>query len=568
MKLLQALTPKKAVILICIVSSLAYFNILFNGFVWDDEEQIVNNAIIQNLGNINQIFSGATFSTGGAGLSGWFFRPFLTLSYMLNYAIWGANAWGFHLFQLTFHLLNAILIFKILSLLLPKTKISQSVSLVGALIFAVHPAINEAVSYIAASSEVMYTFFNLSALYLIIKNQTFNWKILASIALLLLSGTFLKESSVVIFPILAAFLLIFKKTSRQALFLTLTSTLIIYLFIRLILVHTPFRSPEFAPISDASLITRLLTIPSELMFYLSNTIFPKNLAISQHFLVLQPNFPHFFLQLFILLTLLGLLCFYIYKTHSKLALFGLIWFGVSFGLISNIFPLDMTVAERWYYAPFVGIIFILAALLNSLLNFKPKLIPAILALVLIAIAGLTTRNLIRNTNWVDGLTLYSHDLKISQNSFDLENNLGVELFRAGQFSEAKKHFERSIALQPKWHFAYNNLGAVYEKEGYYAKAQELYQKTLSLSDYYLAHENRTNLELFHGDIQKAKVYAEGSLKKLPNNPKLWFLLALINYKLNDQPSALKAAQNSYLLSPTPQTQYVLNQLSQNKPIDF
>lgn len=110
-RLTEWLTPKRAVFIIVVLGLLAYLNTLGNSFVWDDEEQIVNNTIIQNLSNIGQISSGATFSTGGAGLSGWFFRPFLTLSYMLSFAIFHLNAWGYHLIQVIFHILNAILLF-------------------------------------------------------------------------------------------------------------------------------------------------------------------------------------------------------------------------------------------------------------------------------------------------------------------------------------------------------------------------------------------------------------------------------------------------------------------------
>src|SRR3989338_4430376 len=100
--------------ILIIVGLFAYTNSLFNGFVWDDEAQIIHNALIQNLGNIPYIFSGATFTTGGAGLSGWFFRPFLTFTFMLNWLFWGESAFGYHFFQVAFHVLNGILIYKIL----------------------------------------------------------------------------------------------------------------------------------------------------------------------------------------------------------------------------------------------------------------------------------------------------------------------------------------------------------------------------------------------------------------------------------------------------------------------
>jgi len=44
---------------------------LFNGFVWDDEEQVVNNAAIRSLANLPFFFTQSTFNSGGgAGMGG------------------------------------------------------------------------------------------------------------------------------------------------------------------------------------------------------------------------------------------------------------------------------------------------------------------------------------------------------------------------------------------------------------------------------------------------------------------------------------------------------------------
>src|SRR3989344_7964807 len=168
------LSFKKVLLILFIAGFLVYGNSINNGFVWDDEEQIVKNSIIQNLGNIGQIFSGATFQTGGAGLSGYFFRPLITFTFMLNYFFWGENAFGFHLFQIIFHILNGYLIYRILILLLEKSHLKQILSSLTALIFVIHPAITEGVVYIAAVSEVMFTFFILTALFFLLKNHKTN----------------------------------------------------------------------------------------------------------------------------------------------------------------------------------------------------------------------------------------------------------------------------------------------------------------------------------------------------------------------------------------------------------
>ncbi len=541
-----------------------YSNAIFNGFVWDDEEQIVNNSIIHSLSNFGQIFSGATFGTGGAGLSGWFFRPFLTLSYMLLFAVFELNAWGYHLIQLLIHGINAILIFKILQSLINKDR-KKDITLLNALIamiFAIHPALTEAVSYIAALSEPMYTLFNLIAFYLIIKTdlKNGNAKIIGIISSLLLFGMLFKESSIIIFPILACYVLLYRFKEWKKWTTILVAPLVTYFLIRLVLMHTPIRHPEFAPISEASLITRIITIPKELYSYLHIIFYPDKLAISQHFVVTSANTSDFYIPLFIGFIFVFFILFLSWKFKSKIILFGLIWFLFGFGLISNLFPIGFTIAERWLYFPLIGFTFMTAGILYEILN-KIKFNFIFVIVTLFALLfPLGIRTIIRNSNWQNGLILYSHDAKVSLNSFDLENNLGVELFRNGNYSLAKIHFERSIKLQPKWYLAYNNLGAIYQRQGNLEKAKELYKKTLSLSDYYLAYENLAGISLATETPQQTIDFTINALKRLPYNANLNRIAALAYFEQGATSSAKLYAQRSFSLNPSQENYFNLQKI--------
>lgn len=553
---------------ICIfIYFLVWINSVFNGFVWDDEEQIVNNTIIQHLFNFPQIFSGATFGTGGAGLSGWFFRPFLTLSYMLSFAIFGQNAWGYHLIQVIFHLINSILIFKILQIIANEKNDTKTrfLNFLISFLFAIHPVTVEAVSYIAASSEVMYTFFNLSAFYLIAKSNSKNDIFYyIKIYLLIFSGLLFKESSIVFLPIIIVYIFLYKKSEWKKWTAIIAPIAVFYFLIRLFIVNTPIRHPEFAPISEASLITRIQTIPKELFSYIHIIFYPDKLAISQHFLVKSFSNMEFWLYVIIEIILLLFILFLSWKTKSKIIFFGLLWFSLGFGLISNIFPLDMTIAERWIYFPFVGFIFMTTAIFFELSKIMKNKFIFILIFIFALFFPLGIRTIIRNSNWQNGLTLYSHDEKISHNSFDLENNLGVELFRNGDFKNAKVHFEKSIQLQPKWYFTYNNLGAVYQNEGDIKKAIILYEKTLSISDYYLSYENLSNIYFETKSSDETLKFVLKALSKLPNNSQLNKIAALTYYKTNATESAKIYAQRAYALNPTSENYLLLQQILNQK----
>ncbi len=111
----------------------------------------------------------------------------------------------------------------------------------------------------------------------------------------------------------------------------------------------------------------------------------------------------------------------------------------------------MTIAERWLYFPMIGVFALVSYAIFQLANnirglWQKKLLFGIIILAVLTLAG---RTIIRLSDWRNGLTLYSHDIKLSKNSYDAENNYGVELLRAGRLDEAKLHFKKYIGLQNK-----------------------------------------------------------------------------------------------------------------------
>lgn len=560
-KFLKKLTTKQAIVIIVSVGFIVYFNSLFNGFVWDDEEQIVNNSVIHSLGNFSQIFSGATFNTGGtATLSGWFFRPLITLWFMLGYAIFNGNAFGFHFLQLVLHLTNAVLIYLLLDNLTKSRRsiMARGLNISAAIIFAIHPGISEAVNYISAVSELAYTTTTLGALYLAISKKKINFTL---IGILIFVGFLFKESALAAIPIFALFGILFAFNSKKKYLFTSLYLTLSYFTLRLLIVRTPIRHPEYSPISEASLIERLLTIPAEIFDYLRLTFYPMRLAVSQHYVVKSAQDPRFILgTITTILFLLSIVVLY-RKTRSKILLFGFSILALSFGIISNIFPLDMTITERWLYFPMIGIIFIIYEFIYNLPRTK-FYTSMLLVIFLIYISFFSLRTITRNTNWKTGLALYSHDIDSTGDSFDLENNLGVELYRAGEKDKASIHFRRSIELQPKWHFAYNNLGAYYQGTGNYEEAEKYYLKTLELSDYHLAHVNLSTIYLVQEMYDKTISTATESLGKLPYNSRLWSILTYAQFQNDQLEDALLSAKNAYTLSPSSQNYAMLVRIQQ------
>lgn len=555
---------------ILIVGFFVYVNALPNGFVWDDEEQIVNNTVIREWQNLPLFFTSSTFYAGGAGLSGGFYRPLVSLSYFLNYQIWGLIPLGFRLFQIIFHLLNLVLIFFILRKIFNEQKIKygNEISTLATLLFTVHPANVESVIYLASLGEVLYTFFGLLSFWFFLKLPAINYKNNCFLLGFLFAflGLFAKESALVIFPIVALYFFIFIKPKLRFWLNYTFGTLLsagIYLFLRLFVAKIPAVSTHFAPISQASLLERLTTIPYSIFSYLKIIFFPKDLTISHQFIVSSVFDIRFWGPLIFLIAILSLAGFYIWKAHcshtanSKLSAFWLLWFFVSLFPTLNIIPLEMTIAERWLYFPLIGFLSLVSLFIIQAIHpaaeqacYGARKLPqkwrkiSYIFLILI-ILSLSARTISRAADWKNGLTLFGHDVQYSkdgstsslQGSFDLENNYGVELFRAGRIDEAETHFRKSIELQPKWTYPHNNLGAILERRGNLENALAEYKKSAELSDYYLAYENIGGILFKMRKYEEAKDFLLQALQKFPRNANLKWQLALVYLTENDTQKA-------------------------------
>lgn len=569
---MQNLLLCRAKFIIILIGLIVYFNSLFNGFVWDDETQIIGNGLVHSIANLSTFFTGSTFGTGGTGgLGGIYYKPVMTTGFSLIYSIFGQNAFFFHLFQVLMHIANVLLLFAIL-----KRFFKEELALVLSIVFLVHPFNVESVVYISALQDILFSFFGLLALYFVTGKEE-NKTALVVLALLLLS-LLSKETGIVFFVITLFYVLLFQKERILKYFTGSAGLLGIYFLLRLGVAQVPFTTQHLSPITRVDLLTRFTTLPKVLYFYISNIISPKDLAVAQQWVVEKINFQDFYLPLiidalFFLIVLSGLVLLmkkYNFTKTTKTYLFFVFWFLAGLGLHLQIFPLDMTVADRWVYAPMMGILGMVAGVIPAKagIYYRSRIKFVMTILVVLLIVALSARSIARNSQWKDGLTLFSNDVKISKEAFDLENNLGVELFRAGKFEEAETHFRKSTELAPFWWSNWNGLGAIYERRGDIDNAIVSYQTAVNNGTDSLAYENLANLLFLKRGAKTSREFILQAISKLPYNGRLWLLLALSEYELKNNEQALNAAKQAYLLSPNDQSYYVYSNILQGRSIDI
>ncbi len=148
---------RAALVVLLLVTVLAYHGVLRNGFVWDDAHTIVNNPALDSLWSASRWF---TEPETGSALQDVNYRPVLVASFAVDVALWGRRPAGPHATNLVIHLCASWLVY-LLALRVWRHPWS---AFAAAAIVALHPINAEAVNYISARSSLLSTAFALAAL--------------------------------------------------------------------------------------------------------------------------------------------------------------------------------------------------------------------------------------------------------------------------------------------------------------------------------------------------------------------------------------------------------------------
>ncbi len=139
-----------------------------------------------------------------APLSAWMagVRPVLMLSYWVNFRLWGTSPFSYHFVNLMIHAVNTGLVFLVLLRIVkmagwPEQR-ARAASLIGTVVFAIHPLQTESVSYVAGRSESLAALFLLLAyvVFLYRRRESISWMEALLVLVLFAIGVKTKENAV------------------------------------------------------------------------------------------------------------------------------------------------------------------------------------------------------------------------------------------------------------------------------------------------------------------------------------------------------------------------------------
>jgi len=524
---------------IIILGLVVYGRILGNGFVGDDPGYI-NHPYVQNF-QLTKLFTGSSTDLGGnSPITGYFYRPVMLVVLAQVFQISGDSPWLYHLIQLGLHMTNTILVYMLLVQFMPK-KSAQ----IASLIFLVHPINTETVAYISNLQDVLFVLFGLTAL-----NLTVRKKAALTITLMLFLALLAKETGVMFLACSLLYIWYTKQKDLQIWIFRILGVITSYLFLRLVIAGIGVGGLQKTVMGSLTLGERAVHIPKIILYYLQTMVWPGTLAVGQTWTI-KSDLYTFYIPLGIVIILM---IFVILNIKSKAIVFFLIWLGLGIALHLQIIPLEMTVADRWWYFPIIGCL----GLAGSVL---PKRIVLAMAVI---IPILAIRTWIRTGDFKDAMTLYKHDAEITE-SYLLEQAYGYELMQKNELNEAKIHLDKSIKLFENTTNT-NSLGVVYFRQKDIDGAIGWFEKSIHLGDNFQAYNNLARLLMAHKSPNEAVVIITSGTEKFPQSDNFWFLLALAEYKRGNEGEALAAAQKAVAISPSGQNVYVLRELQGGREI--
>lgn len=497
--LIDRMSPRLMIAVILAVSIVVYFNVLFNGFVIDDIQQVAENHLIKDIRYITEIFSTSVWEFEGRHSN--YYRPLIFVIYMVVYYLFGLNAWGFHLINMLFHAANSVLVFLIALRLLRKSQPPAFnpyflPSFIAAILFAIHPIHTEAIAWIAGIMDASFTFFYLLSFYFYIRSAEDNLLLKGFYPLSVVSfflATLCKEPALT----LPAMLVIYDYIVRKENLLSSLKRLVPYLIATAVYFIMRFNAVEgLAPIkTDIGLSPYQYVINIFVLFsqYLEKLLLPINLNVWH---VFRPSTSLFSMKgiISLIVTIIFLCCGFIVLKKNRFIFLCLSF--IALPLLPSLYlpalsqGIENAFAERYLYLPSFGFVLLIALLITWVRCSKPKWVPALTVSLTLVIGIYSIGTMRRNTVWRDNLSLWTDAVKKSPDSAIANQNLGYALFTHGRLDEAIAQYKTSLTLNPRIVDAHHNLGVAYASKGWTDKAIEHYMSAIRLRpDFALAHSN-------------------------------------------------------------------------------
>jgi hypothetical protein len=455
---------------------------LSSQFVYDARLQILTDPFLHDPRNWLDVLSFRVLARDVLDFN----RPVQLASLMLDAALWGRHPFGYHLTSVLLHCGNVVLLWLVIRDVLARGTgaggNAAAAAVVGALFFAVHPVVVEAVCEPTFREDLLVAAFTLAAVVIAagMREARDRLRPLACAACCL-GAAASKESGVATpFVLAAAWWILQRSAPRRPWLLALAGSGAVtaaFLAARFLLEPCPSVIFETRPQYPGGSLARALEIePVILALYAQLVACPVNLCADYGLYSVR----HLPLPVAVaILAGLAVLLVLAARADRRIA-FGAALMLLPLVPVSNLVPIYRAAADRYLYVPLAGVATILACVLDAPWlrgHERRRQVATVAALAGLVVLGLACIE--RQRVWSSQLALWQDTVVKNPASFTAAQGLAGALENAGRCVEAEVAARAAIQLSGSSRGeAWATLALVLDCQGRTADADEALAKAL------------------------------------------------------------------------------------------
>lgn len=537
---------------LCLLCVVVYANSLFVPFYFDDYSYIVQNPFIRTIGGIfdNDLITRTPLYDDVK--SSVLTRPLSYLTFALNYAVHQTSVVGYHLVNVLIHLINAYLVYILILLtfslysaedITTENKVSvKIIAFFSAAIFAAHPVMTNAVTYVVQRMASLATIFYLLTVVSYArshlsggKTARVTWYILS-----ILSCVAAMESKEIAYT-LPLMLVVYDSMFCRSTILECFKRLLPFLLCALVVVMLRGGVDSGQAVSNSNVppsTTEVIDFAKKTPLKYLNTQFVTNpnstsvvsmspleylytqfrvvvtyqrmllLPVSLNFVHDEPFYRYFSepavmisLGLHLLILSSGIYVFRLSESSAgdyaftlRLTVFGICWFYLTLVMECGLIPMDDHILEHRMYLPAFGfIVAVISSLQMTARRFTCVKLP--LNMILVAtIMIFSVLTILRNEQWRDPLAFWQDALSKSPSKHRIHGYIGNVYRDRGDMPQALREYRLMLAKNFRYGQEHFGLGEELLKNGFYRDAIE---------EYLIALKIRPDKTFIHGRLAEA-----------------------------------------------------------------
>jgi len=494
---------------IALMVFLAYAPAVQNTYIWDDDDYVHENPLLGAPDGLWEIWFGFDLVSSDPVILKCAtpqYYPIVFSTFYIEHALWGIDPAGYHVTNILFHALNAVLVF----VLLRRLGLSPAVAWVAAALFGVHPVEVESVAWVSERKNVLSAFFYLLAFLAYLRfsdsgsdsGSKSGLKRYYFLSLLLFVCALLSKSVTATLPVIIVLAEYFRRGRISARLVVLMAPyLVIGLCSGALTAHIEHHHVGASGAEwGFSLIERGLIASRALCFYASKLVVPYPLTfIYGRWQIDAGALWQYLFPLIVALT--ALFAFLLRNRVGRLPFFGIGFFAISLapalGFVDFYPQIYSFVADHFQYIGSLGVLILIAAagvwLVARLPSKEGRLTVGVVAAALVLTTlGLLTRAQCRI--YEDRESLWLDTIAKNDEDFLGHNNLGMLYL--------KKASEVSLTVEERTH--------------YMDKAEHMFLASMGNNPLYAkAFTNMTGALLLRGKAAAAEPVCLEALKLQP-----------------------------------------------------